>query len=105
MQSSNAAVSCCLLCLVSVLQIICHGIPDQYELQDGDIINVDVTAYKDGWHGDLNETFACGTIDEASRTLIKATHDALMKAIAVCKPGVRYRDIGDVISKHAHQYG
>ncbi len=86
-------------------QVVCHGIPDARELQDGDIVNVDVTAYLNGWHGDLNETFIVGTCDQTSKDLIKATHDSMMEAIAVCKPGVRFRELGDVISKHIHKHG
>jgi len=89
----------------SINEVICHGIPDQRELEDGDIVNVDVTAYIGGYHGDLNETFTVGEVDQVSKDLIKVTHDALMKAIAIVKPGVRYRDVGDVISRHVHQHG
>jgi methionine aminopeptidase len=86
-------------------QVICHGIPDARELQDGDIVNVDVTAYLGGYHGDLNETFTVGNVDEAGRTLVRAAHDALAKAIEAVRPGVRFRDIGDIISKHVHVHG
>ncbi|GBF95512.1 methionine aminopeptidase 1A [Raphidocelis subcapitata] len=89
----------------SINEVICHGIPDQREMAEGDIVNVDVTAFIGGWHGDLNETFAVGKVDEASRKLIKATHDALMAAIAACRPGVRFRDVGDIISRHVTQNG
>lgn len=84
----------------SVNEVICHGIPDARELQNGDIVNVDVTAYYKGYHGDLNETFVVGEVDDESKKLIKTTHDALMKAIAMCKPGTRYREVGEVITKH-----
>lgn len=57
------------------------------------------------FHGDLNETICVGEVDEEGKKLIKVTHDALMKAIAACKPGVRYRDIGDIITKHASANG
>jgi len=89
----------------SVNEVICHGIPDQRELQDGDIVNVDVTAYFQGFHGDLNETFVVGEPDEESKRLIKVTHDCLMKAIGEVKPGVRFRDMGEVISTHAQKNG
>ena len=85
----------------SVNEVICHGIPDRRELQDGDIINVDVTVYYGGFHGDLNETFCVGKVDDKSRRLIKCAHDCLMKAIQIVRPGTRYRDVGDVISQHA----
>ncbi|PNW82456.1 hypothetical protein CHLRE_06g279750v5 [Chlamydomonas reinhardtii] len=89
----------------SINEVICHGIPDARELQNGDILNIDVTAYFKGFHGDLNETICVGEVDEEGKKLIKVTHDALMKAIAACKPGVRYRDIGDIITKHASANG
>lgn len=86
-------------CCTSVNEIICHGIPDGYKLKDGDIVNVDVTVYHNGYHGDLNETFLVGKVDEESLRLVKCTYDALMGAIALCKPGVAYRDIGKAIAK------
>lgn len=85
----------------SVNEVVCHGIPDMRELQDGDIVNVDVSCLLDGAHGDLNETFAVGTIDNASRKLTKVTYECLMKAIQAVKPGMRYREVGDIISTHA----
>lgn len=57
------------------------------------------------YHGDLNETFVVGEVDEVSKQLIKVTHECLAQAIAACKPGVRYRDMGDIISKHAKGAG
>lgn len=89
----------------SINEIICHGIPDQRELQAGDIVNVDVSVYLNGYHGDLNETYIVGEVDDDSKQLIRVTHDCLAKAIALCKPGVRYRDLGDVITKHATSSG
>ncbi|GAX77795.1 hypothetical protein CEUSTIGMA_g5238.t1 [Chlamydomonas eustigma] len=75
----------------SVNEVICHGIPDARELQDGDIVNVDVTAYLVGYHGDLNETFTVGNVDEEGKAVIKVAHDCLMKALAICKPGTRFQ--------------
>lgn len=89
----------------SINEVICHGIPDQRELQSGDIVNVDVTSYIGGWHGDLNETFCVGEVNEQSKSLVKVTHDAMMAAISACRPGVRFRDIGDVISRHVSSSG
>ncbi|CAL5226876.1 g9749 [Coccomyxa viridis] len=89
----------------SVNEVICHGIPDQRPLQDGDIVNVDVTAYYKGFHGDLNETFVVGTVDDESKKLIRTTLEALQKAIDAVKPGVRYREVGDIISLHVGQQG
>ncbi|EIE24748.1 methionine aminopeptidase [Coccomyxa subellipsoidea C-169] len=87
----------------SVNEVICHGIPDQRPLQDGDIVNVDVTAYHNGFHGDLNETFVVGNVDEESKKLIRVTAEALDKAIEAVRPGVRYREIGDIISQYVGQ--
>jgi len=85
----------------SVNEVVCHGIPDLRELEDGDLVNVDVSAILDGWHSDLNETFCVGTnVSQKKKDLIKATHDSLMKAMDMCKPGVFYRDLGPVITKH-----
>ena len=75
------------------------------KLQEGDIVNVDVSCYKDGFHADLNETYCVGKVAESSRNLIEATYDSLMKAIAICKPGKMYREIGDVISNHVEPMG
>lgn len=90
----------------SVNEVVCHGIPDMRELQDGDIINVDVSAILDGWHSDLNETFVVGkNVSKEKKALVKATHDSLMKAIEMCKPDVFYRDLGAVITKHVNGCG
>ena len=69
-------------CCTSVNEIICHGIPDTRPLQEGDIVNLDVTAYYQGYHGDLNETYFVGKVSESSKMLVKATYDSLQKAIA-----------------------
>ena len=63
----------CLLSLHATAQVICHGIPDRRPLQNGDIVNVDVTAYHKGYHGDLNETYVVGEVDEESKRLIRVT--------------------------------
>ncbi|KAF5953034.1 hypothetical protein HYC85_010978 [Camellia sinensis] len=70
-------------CCTSVNEVICHGIPDARKLEDGDIVNVDVTVYYKGVHGDLNETFFVGNVDEASRQLVQCTYECLEKAIAI----------------------
>ncbi|KAK4793874.1 hypothetical protein SAY86_011868 [Trapa natans] len=92
-------------CCTSVNEVICHGIPDARKLEDGDIINVDVTVYYKGVHGDLNETYFVGNVDETSRRLVQCTYECLEKAIAIVKPGVRFREIGDVINRHASMSG
>lgn len=85
--------------------MICHGIPDTRPLQEGDIINLDVSVYKDGVHGDLNETYCVGEVSESSRALVEATYDSLMKSIGICKPGNMYRECGNVISAHCEAKG
>jgi methionyl aminopeptidase len=92
-------------CCTSVNEVICHGIPDQYELKDGDILNIDVSVFHDGFHGDLNETMAIGNVDARGLELIKTTRECLDLAIAACKPGVLYRDMGNIIQKHASSHG
>ncbi|RKO88897.1 peptidase M24, structural domain-containing protein [Blyttiomyces helicus] len=92
-------------CCTSVNEVICHGIPDKYELQDGDIINIDVSILHDGFHADLNATYLVGNVDEKGRKLVQNTRECLDKAIAICKPGALYRDVGNIISKHAQQGG
>jgi len=85
----------------SVNEIICHGIPDERPLQDGDIINLDISVYHDGFHSDLNETFFVGNVDEASRILVRTAYEALAASVAQVRPGALYRDFGSTISKVA----
>ncbi|KAK4372019.1 hypothetical protein RND71_007403 [Anisodus tanguticus] len=92
-------------CCTSVNEVICHGIPDARKLEDGDIVNVDVTVYYKGVHGDLNETFFVGNVDEASQRLVQCTYECLEKAISIVKPGVRFREIGEIINRHASMSG
>ena len=92
-------------CCTSINEVICHGIPDLRSLQDGDIVNVDVTVYYRGYHGDLNETFFVGTPKEHAKKLVKNTWECLQKAINEVKPGVKFRDVGNVIQKHAQTDG
>lgn len=87
-------------CCTSVNEVICHGIPDARPLQDGDIVNVDISVYLDGYHGDLNETYCVGNVEEKYKTLIKTTHDALELAMQAVKPGEMFRNFGQIISKH-----
>ena len=90
----------------SVNEVICHGIPDKRELEDGDIVNVDVTVFREGMHGDLNETFVVGNkASDRAKKLVKCAHDCLAKAIAEVKPGTRFRDVGEVITRHAKSEG
>ena len=89
----------------SVNEVICHGIPDSRPLADGDIVNLDVTIYLDGVHGDTNATFGVGEIDSASRRLIQVTRECLDKAIAVVGPDVPLNEIGRAIQTHAESNG
>lgn len=90
----------------SVNEVICHGIPDMRKLENGDICNVDVTVYHRGFHGDLNETFLVGDkVNEETRKLVNVTYECLQNAIDIVRPGVRYREIGNVIQKHANANG
>jgi len=89
----------------SVNEVICHGIPDDRALIEGDIVNLDVTIYLDGVHGDTNATFPVGEVDEESRRLIQATHECLLQGIAAVRPGRPVSDIGGAIEAQAHAGG
>ena len=92
-------------CCTSVNEVICHGIPDSYVLQDGDIVNVDITTYVGGYHGDCSETVCVGEVDEAGRQLVQVTYDCWQAAIDYCKPGALYKGIGSIIEDHIQPYG
>ena len=90
----------------SVNEVICHGIPDDRSLQDGDIVNVDVTAYVGGVHGDTNATFEVGpNVDAESKRLIRVTRECLERAIATVRPGAPFNAIGRAIQEHAEGNG
>jgi methionyl aminopeptidase len=89
----------------SVNEVICHGIPDTTVLQDGDIVNVDITAYIGGVHGDTNATFEVGTVDEESHQLVERTREALDRAIKAVRPGRPINVIGRVIESYAKRFG
>ena len=92
----------------SVNEVICHGIPDQRVLLDGDIVNIDVTVYHGGFHGDLNETYYVGPKASANPDvvrLVETTRECLDQAIPLVKPGMLFRDIGGVIEQHAKSRG
>jgi len=82
-------------CCTSVNECICHGIPDTWKLVEGDLINLDISCYKLGFHADMNETYIVGKGSESTRALIEATYDSLMKAIKYCKPGNMWREVGN----------
>ncbi len=88
----------------SINEVICHGIPDNRELQEGDIVNIDVTAYKDGVHGDTNAMFFAGEVDEESRLLSERTYTAMMRGIKAVKPGRQINVIGRVIESYARRF-
>ncbi|KAF3431797.1 hypothetical protein FNV43_RR26533 [Rhamnella rubrinervis] len=89
----------------SVNECMCHGIPDSRQLQDGDVINIDVTVYLNGYHGDTSKTFFCGNVDGAVKRLVKVTEECMERGIAVCKDGATFKKIGKRISEHAERYG
>lgn len=89
----------------SVNEVICHGIPDSTVVEDGDIVNIDVTAYVGGVHGDNNATFLAGDVDEESRLLVERTRESLDRAIKAVKPGREVNVIGRVIEKYAARFG
>ncbi|EEF38022.1 methionine aminopeptidase, putative [Ricinus communis] len=89
----------------SVNECMCHGIPDSRQLQDGDIINIDVTVYLNGYHGDTSKTFLCGNVSDSLQRLVKVTEECMERGIAVCKDGASFKKIGKRISEHAEKYG
>jgi methionyl aminopeptidase len=91
----------------SVNEVICHGIPDSRALEDGDIVNIDVTAYLDAVHGDCSAMFGAGHVDEESTTLMRVTRECRDLGIAAVRPGRPISDIGRAIEDHAtaHGYG
>ncbi|MCP2338568.1 type I methionyl aminopeptidase [Actinomadura rupiterrae] len=89
----------------SVNEVICHGIPDDTVLRDGDIVNVDITAFIDGVHGDTDATFLVGDVDEESRLLVERTHEAMMRGIRAVRPGRAINVIGRVIESYAKRFG
>ena len=89
----------------SVNEVICHGIPDDRALQDGDIVNCDVTIYLHGVHGDCSETFLVGDVDEVGKRLVQVTYESLWKGIDAVCPGGRISDIGRAIQGHVEPNG
>ncbi|MQA61296.1 MAG: type I methionyl aminopeptidase [Actinophytocola sp.] len=92
-------------CCTSLNEVICHGIPDSTVIEDGDICNIDVTAYIGGVHGDNNATFLAGDVSEEARLLVERTHEATMRAIKAVRPGRRLNVIGRVIESYAKRFG
>jgi methionyl aminopeptidase len=89
----------------SVNEVVCHGIPGSQVVEDGDIVNIDITAFLDGVHGDTNATFLAGDVDEESRLLVERTQEALARGIKAVRPGRRINVIGRVIEAYAARFG
>jgi len=92
-------------CCTSANHVVCHGIPSDKVLKEGDIVNVDVTAIKEGWHGDTSRTFKIGEISIKAEKLINVTYEAMMKAIKVVRDGVHLGDVGSTIQTHVESAG
>ncbi len=92
-------------CCTSTNHIVCHGIPSDKVLKDGDILNVDVTAYKDGWHGDTSRMFEVGRISVKAKKLIEATYNSMMKGIKILKEDIHLGDIGSTIQSYVEDRG
>ena len=89
----------------SVNEVICHGIPDDRQLENGDIVNIDITAFIGGVHGDTDATYLCGEVDQESRLLVERTHEAMMRGIKAAVPGREINVIGRVIQSYAKRFG
>ncbi len=90
---------------ISLNHVICHGIPSEKTLKDGDILNIDVTVIVDGWHGDTSRMYYAGEPKVKARRLVDTTYESLMRGIAAVKPGASLRDIGRAIQTHAEAQG
>jgi methionyl aminopeptidase len=91
-------------CCTSLNEVICHGIPDSTLIEDGDIVNIDVTAFIGGVHGDCNATFLAGEVSDEARLLVERTHEATMRAIKAVRPGRALNVIGRVIEAYAKRF-
>ena len=89
----------------SVNHVVCHGIPNEKPLKEGDVLNIDVTVIKDGYHGDTSKMFMVGKVPEWAVKLAQVTQESMYKGIQLVKPGTRLGDIGEVIQKHAEKNG
>ena len=92
-------------CCISTNHIVCHGIPSNKHLNYGDIVNIDVTAIVDGWHGDTSRMFCVGDVSVKAKNLINTTYEAMMKAIAIVKNGIFVGDIGETIQNYVEIKG
>ena len=87
-------------CCTSTNHVVCHGIPSEKILKEGDIVNVDVTAYKDGWHGDTSRMFCVGEISVKAKKLVSATYESMMEGIKILKENISLGDIGSTIQNY-----
>ncbi len=85
----------------SVNHVVCHGIPNNKPLKEGDIVNIDITVIKDGYHGDTSQMFGVGEVSEKARRIMRISHECLLKGIKLVKPDTRLGDIGFAIQHHA----
>ena len=92
-------------CCTSTNHIVCHGIPSKKYLNEGEIINIDVTSIVNGWHGDTSRMFFVGEVSVKSKNLVSATYDSMMKAILLVKNGTHLGDIGEAIQTHVEKKG
>ena len=92
-------------CCTSTNHVVCHGIPSDKVLTEGDIVNVDVTALKNGWHGDTSRTFEIGEVSVKAKKLVKTTYEAMMKAIEIIREDIQLGDIGATIQNYVEANG
>jgi len=92
-------------CCTSVNHVVCHGIPTNKYLKEGDIINIDVTSIVNGWHGDTSRMFFVGDVPVKSKNLVSATYDSMMRGISVIKNGIYLGDIGEAIQTYVEKKG
>ena len=92
-------------CCTSVNHVVCHGIPSDKYLREGDIINIDVTSIINGWHGDTSRMFFVGEVSVKGKNLVSTTYDSMMKAISIIKEGIHLGDIGEAIQSHVEDKG
>jgi len=94
-------------CCISINHVVCHGIPSEKTLKDGDIVNIDVTPMLDGWHGDTSRMFLVGDVGIKARRLVDVTYECLMLGLEQAKPGNHLGDVANAIQRHAekHRYG
>ena len=92
-------------CCTSVNHVVCHGIPTEKYLKEGDIVNIDVTAIVNGWHGDTSRMFFVGDVSVKGKNLVSATYKSMMEAISIIKNGIHLGDIGETIQHHVEKKG